>query len=144
MKHSLRLYSCTFCHTQVLICSNCDRGQIYCASTCALTARKKSCKQANRRYQKTFKGKMNNALRQRRFRQRSKKIVTDQGTQSTQQDASLHEVENKPKQPVIKHDHSHIQCSFCGEIVQNYVRTLFLHHLRRKKSPTVDIYSQPP
>lgn len=77
MKHSLRLYSCTFCHTQVLICSNCDRGQIYCASTCALTARKKSCKQANRRYQKTFKGKMNNALRQRRFRQRSKKIVTD-------------------------------------------------------------------
>jgi len=106
-------------------------------------ARKKSCKEANQRYQKTLKGKMNNALRQRRFRQRSKNIVTDQGTHSTQQNASLQKVENESTKLVIKHDKGSVRCSFCQKIVSNYVRTLFLHQIRRKKSPDLCIYSQP-
>jgi len=144
MKHILRLYYCLFCNAQAFICSNCDRGQIYCSSTCSLVSRKKSCTEANQRYQKTVKGRVNNALRQKRFRQRLKNLVTDQGTHSTPQNALLHEVENKPKKSMIEHDQNHIQCSFCKKIVSNYVRTLFLHQIQRKKSADLPIYFQPP
>jgi hypothetical protein len=34
-----RLFVCVRCRTQVLICSCCDRGQIYCAGGCAQEAR---------------------------------------------------------------------------------------------------------
>jgi Zn-finger protein len=102
MKHTLRLYYCAFCYAQTFICSNCDRGQIYCSSTCSSVARKKSCKEANQRYQKTIKGRVTNALRQKRFRRRLKNLVTDQGTHFTPQNALLHEDDNKPKKSVIE------------------------------------------
>lgn len=144
MKHSLRLYSCTLCHSQVTICSCCDRGQIYCASSCSSIARKESCKEANQRYQKTQKGKLNNALRQRRFRQRLKNLVTDQGTHATQQHALLQTVENESTKSVIKHNGISIKCSFCQKDASNYARTVFLHQIRRKKSHDLHIYSRPP
>ena len=72
MKHSSRLFSCSFCLQQVVICSHCDRGNIYCSPKCAINARKQYCKESNKRYQQTTKGKFNNALRQKRFRARQK------------------------------------------------------------------------
>jgi hypothetical protein len=35
----LSLFLCVCCQAQVLICSCCDRGQIYCAGGCAQEAR---------------------------------------------------------------------------------------------------------
>ena len=39
---SARLFLCAGCRMQVVICSCCDRGQIYCAGDCARRARRHS------------------------------------------------------------------------------------------------------
>lgn len=75
-----RLYQCALCSAQVIICSNCDRGNIYCGVYCAKQARLENHRKSNRLYQKSFIGKINNAHRQSRFRERQNKKVTDQGS----------------------------------------------------------------
>jgi hypothetical protein len=70
MEPSARLFFCLRCHTQVVICRRCDRGQRYCADGCATTARRISVQRARRRYQKTRIGRLSNAQRQQRFRDR--------------------------------------------------------------------------
>ena len=42
-----RLFLCARCQAQVLVCSCCDRGQIYCASGCAREARRQAQRAAN-------------------------------------------------------------------------------------------------
>jgi len=64
---------------QVLVCSRCDRGQIYCADGCAGEARRRAQRAAGRRYQKSYRGRVKHAVRTRRYRSR-KKIVTHQGS----------------------------------------------------------------
>jgi len=41
-----------------LICSHCDRGQIYCAQGCAQTARRDAQRAAGRRYQASRRGRV--------------------------------------------------------------------------------------
>ena len=95
MKHSPRLYYCALCHAQSIICSHCDRGQIYCSDTCAREARLKSCREAEKRYQHTSRGKHKHAARQKRYRERLRQKVTDQGSVTPVADGLLHSVKNK-------------------------------------------------
>src|SRR5205085_1819849 len=95
MKPIPRLYLCLLCCAQVVICSHCDRGQIYCGSICAKAARTKSCREAAKRYQLSPKGKRSNALRQRRYRERKIKKVTDHGSHPPTQNGLLKSVKNK-------------------------------------------------
>ena len=74
-----RLFLCARCRAQVLICSHCDRGQIYCARGCAQTARREAQRAAGRRYQASRRGRVNHALRAGRYRTRQKN-VTHQGS----------------------------------------------------------------
>jgi hypothetical protein len=74
-----RLFWCCGCRAQVLICSRCDRGQIYCLDGCAGEARRRAQRAAGRRYQKSYRGRVKHAVRARRYRFR-KKIVTHQGS----------------------------------------------------------------
>jgi len=74
-----RLFLCVRCRTQVLICSCCDRGQIYCAGGCAQEARYHSQRAAGRRYQTSRRGRQAHAVRARRWRTRQKN-VTHQGS----------------------------------------------------------------
>ena len=74
-----RLFLCARCRTQVLICSCCDRGQIYCADDCAQEARREAQRAAGRRYQASFRGRVNHATRSERWRGRQKN-VTHQGS----------------------------------------------------------------
>jgi len=74
-----RLFLCARCRTQVLICSCCDRGQIYCAGGCAREARRDAQRAAGRRYQASFRGRVNHATRSERWRVRQKN-VTHQGS----------------------------------------------------------------
>jgi hypothetical protein len=46
MKPSARLYHSVGCHCQVVICRQCDRGNVYCAGDCAEQARKASLHRA--------------------------------------------------------------------------------------------------
>ena len=74
-----RLFVCVRCRTQVLICSCCDRGQIYCAGGCAQEARYHAQRAAGRRYQTSRRGRLAHAVRARRWRARQNN-VTHQGS----------------------------------------------------------------
>jgi len=65
-----RRFLCARCRTPVLVCSHCDRGQIYCASGCAAAARGERQRDAARRYQCSRRGRFNHAARTRRWRER--------------------------------------------------------------------------
>ncbi len=115
---STRLFQCLRCHRQVMVCQSCDHGQRYCARGCRQRARKESCKRAQIKYQNTRKGRMNNAQRQKCFRQRQKekvKIVTYQTSPSISVNDLL-----TPKpvtdQKTFKKPKTHHQnvCHFCG------------------------------
>ena len=45
-----RLYNCRRCAVQVLICRDCDRGNIYCAGECAQISRLESLRRAAKCY----------------------------------------------------------------------------------------------
>ena len=70
-----RLFVCVRCRTQVLICSCCDRGQIYCAGGCAQEARYHAQRAAGRRYQTSRRGRLAHAVRARRWRARQKNVT---------------------------------------------------------------------
>jgi hypothetical protein len=74
-----RLFLCARCRIQVLICSCCDRGQIYCVGGCAREARREAQRAAGRRYQACSRGRMNHARRSKRWRVQQKN-VTHQGS----------------------------------------------------------------
>jgi hypothetical protein len=54
---SCRSFLCGRCRSQVLVCRECDRGQIYCIGTCAQEARRDKQREARRRYQATPRGR---------------------------------------------------------------------------------------
>jgi hypothetical protein len=74
-----RLFLCARCQAQILVCSHCDRGQIYCAQGCAQTARRAAQRAAGRRYQASRRGRVNHAARAGRYRARQNN-VTHQGS----------------------------------------------------------------
>lgn len=78
-----RIFNCIRCSRQVIICRECDRGDIYCSAACAAAQRKRSLKQAGERYQNSFVGRRQHAERQARYRARhsaAKKKVTHHGS----------------------------------------------------------------
>jgi hypothetical protein len=74
-----RFFLCAGCRVHVFVCRRCDRGQIYCAGTCAQEARQRFQQEAGRRYQASLPGRMKRAARNMRYRARQK-IVTHQGS----------------------------------------------------------------
>jgi hypothetical protein len=74
-----RLYSCQRCRIQVGICQRCDHGNIYCAGECSELSRRKSRCRAQARYQRTRRGALLHAARQRAWRKRREQTVTDHG-----------------------------------------------------------------
>ena len=65
-----RRFVCARCRAPVLVCSHCDRGQVYCAAGCAATARRQSQRDAGRRYQDSLAGRFHHAARTQRWRMR--------------------------------------------------------------------------
>jgi beta-N-acetylglucosaminidase len=130
---SARLFQCLRCRRQVMICQLCDHGQRYCARGCRQHARKDSCKRARIKYQNSRKGRMNNALRQHRFRQRQKekpKKVTHQTSLSIPVNDLLigkpianNKATKRQKRPK-RHDHN--VCHFCGRHCGDVFRVGFL------------------
>jgi hypothetical protein len=69
-ERSARRFLCARCRGPVLVCSHCDRGQIYCASGCAAAARGERQRDAARRYQHSRRGRFKHAARTQRWRAR--------------------------------------------------------------------------
>jgi hypothetical protein len=66
------------CRTIFYICRCCDRGQQYCREGCRSVCRREQCRAANLRHQQSPEGRLDHRDRQRAYRRRLKKIVTDQ------------------------------------------------------------------
>jgi len=83
----VRMYDCRRCGVCVRVCSDCDRGQVFCAAECAKLSRRESVRRAGARYQKSRHGAHRHAARQRRWRQHRShpgvQIVTHQSCKAS-------------------------------------------------------------
>lgn len=127
--NTARLFSCAKCQDQVIICSYCDRGNIYC-QCCSKSARKISIRTANARYQQTFKGKLKHANRQKAYRLRKKQKVTDHGSIVESSNDVLTKEGNKSL-AVIKNSVNSILkqnliCNCCGKRCNPLLRSNFI------------------
>ena len=137
MAPSARLYHCARCHCQVILCRACDRGHVYCANGCAQHARKDSLRRAGARYRSTWRGRLNNAARQRRFRARQRK-VTHHGSVAVAGPAVL------PMTPTLPGDTAGngydrradaLHCHRCGGQCSPFLRRDFLRSRVRRVYP---------
>lgn len=124
MENCGRLFNCNHCRCQVVICSDCDRGNIYC-SDCSGVARAEAVRSAGKRYQNTPRGKHKHAARQQQYRLRVAKKVTHQGSP----DLSLHDLllDVSKGQPQIKLESvtKEFCCHFCGNQCSPHLRLGF-------------------
>lgn len=121
MERANRLFNCLRCHAQVIICSDCDRGNVYCSSNCSELVRRESMCEAGKRYQQSQRGKQHHAARQKRYREREIKKVTHQGSHSTAVSPDCLCPQSDPD--VINN-----ACHFCGQHTTPYLRPCFLRH----------------
>lgn len=132
---SARFFLCVGCRAQSLICSCCDRGQIYCAGDCGPHARRRRQRAAGARYQASRRGRLAHAERARRYRARCK-FVTHQGSPAPPDDDLL-----ASGSPTIASDAttsdvvswrpaSH--CHWCGQRCSDLVRQGFLRRRTRR------------
>ena len=115
-----RIFNCELCHKLVTICGCCDRGNIYCCEACSSTARKRSVRDAGKRYQNTFNGRLNHAKRQRRYRMRfalANQKVTHHSSQEIVKNGLLRPAENKAIM------NGNLRCDFCGCRCEPFLRT---------------------
>jgi hypothetical protein len=127
-----RLFLCQGCRVQVLICSHCDRGHIYCAEGCAGKARRRSQREAGRRYQSSRHGRTNHAARARRHRAR-KNNVTHQGSAADRSDGLLPEYQAVAATAQMSKDGAGLprwHCHYCGCRCPQFVRRNFLQRSR--------------
>lgn len=135
MQSSARLYHCCRCQAQVILCSQCDRGNRYCAGECAADARSDSLKRASKKYQSTRAGRFKNAARQKYYRERQKQIVTHQGSPLVTSHDVLKAKSHWPEK-VEKYDQNgrHLFCHHCGAVGEPFLRQDFLHQSRWLRS----------
>ena len=144
-QNTYRLYNCQRCAQQVRICTDCDRGNRYCAGECARLRRRESLLRAARRYQRSYRGACAHAARQSAWRDRQRQEVTHQGSNSTaisvtvtnnstQTTRGTHaQIVSLPSQAHSAARHAHrmavSSCSFCGCTLPAFAR---LGPLRRR------------
>ena len=134
-----RLFLCGRCRAQVVVCSCCDRGQVYCAGGCAQKARQQTQREAGRRYQTSWRGRVNHAARSSRWRVQ-KKNVTHQGSPPHADDLVLVETAVAAScRPVADgagrsqgRDPGSWHCHWCGSRCPPLVRMDFLRRSGRR------------
>jgi hypothetical protein len=142
MRGSARLFNCARCRCQVVLCSHCDRGQIYCGRACAQAARRQSARAAGRRYQRSRRGRFAHAERQRRYRQRCRSKVTHQGSPPARSAARLPAESRRSVGPhglPVSDPADGIRCHRCGRVCRP-----FLRHTVRQRRPDREAIDWPP
>jgi hypothetical protein len=130
-----RLFLCLHCRQQVVICSRCDRGQVYCGRACASEGRQSRQREARRHYQASERGRQMHADRSRRYRARGRR-VTDQGpalVASPDRQPEPAHAATMPVQPAASVATGRLTaCYRCGTPVSNMVRQSPIHRPRRR------------
>ena len=65
------------CGVVFWICRHCDRGHRYCGERCRQKKRRQQGRDANRRHQQSQEGRLDHRDRQRDYRERCRRRVTD-------------------------------------------------------------------
>jgi len=139
-----RLFLCIRCHKQVVICSRCDHGQIYCGEPCAHFARKQSLILARLRYQHTFKGRRNHAACQARYRKKLRNKVMDHTYPPTPQHDVINLLEKQTEKTVMIQLKRSLTCCFCKKPVSDWLRNDFLRRRDRKSATRLRPCAQAP
>jgi hypothetical protein len=133
MLDTARLFNCARCGRQVAICRHCDHGNRYCDRDCARAARQAARRAAGARYQRSRRGRMNHAHRQRHYRNRRRK-VTHQGSLAPPAGVSLPPESRAsappPHEPAAAPAPEGRRCDFCGRTCSVLVRLGFLRQRR--------------
>jgi hypothetical protein len=134
---SFRMFLCARCRSQALVCRRCDRGQIYCAPSCAHDARRDHQREARRRHQATPRGRAMHADRNRRYRARARR-VTDQGPAHEPETGPWRGLQGSPapSDPASSGSSSaQRRCHLCGRPAASFIRLSALRprRLRGKK-----------
>jgi len=128
---SPRQFACAACRQLVLICSHCDRGNRYCSAACSSQARRARSRAAGERYQSTRPGRLNNANRQRRWRERQLNKVTHQGSLAHPESAVV------ALEPIgIAVSGQERGCCVCARPVSDFVRLSFCHRTPYRPAQT--------
>ena len=141
-----RMFLCARCHAQVVLCTRCDRGQIYCGPPCSSQARHAAQRAAKQRYQSSRPGRFRHAERARRYRARCK-FVTHQGSAMTLA-GDLLVVEAAVPVPEVQSvavdaSAQSLRCHRCGAHCAVAVRLGFLRQ-RRPRVPDRPSGTNPP
>ena len=135
MENPARLFICARCRCQVVICTHCDRGNIYCGKLCADHARRTSVRVAGRRYQDSYQGRLRHAERQRRYRLRVE-VVTHQGSPPPSPNGPLNIPSKAVVTPAASAPGEVAHCHFCARLCSHFLRLDFLY--RRPTSSAFD------
>jgi len=152
---SARRYHCARCQAPVLICSDCDRGHIYCFNGCRELAQKERGKRKAKRYQSSRRGRRNNAQRQSDYRKRQRASPTPVATESAVNSTPSHTADKPAADPwktkIVTHrgsttssasvvlpdssnSSSFFHCDCCSQACSHFVRIHFLRTRRRYRS----------
>lgn len=146
MRPSARLYFCLRCNTQVVICSRCDRGQRYCPGDCANEARRASSRRASRHYQRTRQGRLNNARRQQRFRDKAHQTPVSDCDPIRRVGAKVTHQGSPERKPPVSYPRRHrlmkqrdgrrvatdeVRCDVCAGCCDAFLRRDFVHTTTR-------------
>ena len=140
MENSARLYHCARCRCQVIVCRFCDRGQIYCTGSCAQLARTTALRAAGKRYRQTRLGKLKQALRQQRYRQRLRRSLQQKVTHHRSLLEPPHDLltttVKKTRRRAVQAKDQEIGCHFCGRSGWIFLRLGFLRRFSQVSAGT--------
>jgi hypothetical protein len=138
---SCRMFLCARCRCQALVCRRCDRGQLYCAGTCAQKARHGRQRKARRRYQATVRGRAMHAERSRRYRARQQRVtdhgLTKPGNEGFSPRSDVNAVSSAPL--LNRRSPTHPICHFCHRPASAFLRLSALRP-RRQRGRMGEIY----
>jgi hypothetical protein len=135
------MFLCSRCRSQVLVCRQCDRGQIYCTGPCAQEVRRDNQRQARRRYQATPRGRTMHAERSRQYRARRQR-VTDHGPATARKEESLLALRARTEmgeQLVGIKSAGHWLCHCCGQPASAFLRLSALRPEYHRRNSTKSI-----
>jgi len=128
-----RMFLCGRCRAQVVLCSRCDRGNVYCGPACSQARRRESVRAAGKRYQDSRAGRFAHAARSRQYRA-GRQNVTHQGSAVVPASALL-----TPAAVLLPPRSASAliaRCTRCGAPRASAVRLGWLRHRHRVARPS--------
>lgn len=133
---SARFYLCVRCYSRALVCSSCDRGQIYCTPECAREGRKERQRSARQRYQAGTRGRAMHAERSRRFRAR-RRSVTDHSSRVAAPETLQAVSAAPPRRRSAFVGSQHFVCNGCACAVSEFFRRDTLARPKRARRSAI-------